>query len=89
MIDLNNFEIYDKASKNDSDRNIYRKIFKILCAGEIIMNNSVFNGMAMEIMEILFKINLDNIDPLLGNYYDLIMTIDKDNFVPFETNMTK
>ena len=55
-----------------------RKVFKLLAAVEIVINNNTFNDFTVEIMEVMIKIKLSNLDPMLDNFYNVIL-MDHDN----------
>ena len=55
-----------------------RKVFKLLDAAEIVINNNTFNDFTVEIMEVMLKIKLPNLDPMLDNFYNVIW-MDYDN----------
>ena len=55
-----------------------RKVFKLLDAAEIVINNNTFNDFTVEIMEVMLKIKLANLDPMLDNFYNVIW-MDYDN----------
>ena len=65
-------EYYSKRSKNDTIKNNYKKLFKILCSAEMITNNSTFNSFTVEIMQYIFKIKVANLDPMLDNLWNVI-----------------
>lgn len=83
--DLYTIEMNSSNTKNDTIKNNFKKIFKLLTAAEVIINNSTFQDMSVEIMECIFKIKLANIDPLLENIYNVI---NNDNLSMADMNLT-
>lgn len=83
--DLYTIEIKSKNTKNDLKKNNFKKIFKLLTAAEIIVNNNAFQDFSVEIMECLFKIKLASIDPLLDNIYNVI---NNDNLSMADMNLS-
>lgn len=85
IADLHTIEMNSKNTKNDKKKNNFKKIFKLLTAAEVIINNNTFQDMSVEIMECIFKIKLANIDPLLENIYNII---NNDNLAIADMNLT-
>ena len=82
----------DKKKNNNNNKkfnNIFKITFKILSVGEIILNNNTFNNMNIEIMEILFRIKLVNLDPLLDNFFNLANNCDIENIIAYDPNFNK
>ena len=73
-------ENLSENSKNDNIKGNMKKIFKLLCAAEMITNNSTFNDFTVEIMQYIFKIKTATMDPMLDNLWNVI-NIDTDNLV--------
>ena len=73
-------ENLSKNSKNNNVKGNMKKIFKLLCAAEMITNNSTFNDFTVEIMQYIFKIKIATMDPMLDNLWNVI-NVDIDNLV--------
>lgn len=78
-----------KRSNNKKFNNIFKITFKILSVGEIILNNNTFNNMNIEIMEVLFRIKLVNLDSLLDNFFNLATNCDIENIIAYDPNFNK
>ena len=78
-----------KRSNNKKLNNIFKITFKILSVGEIVLNNNTFNNMNIEVMEILFRIKLVNLDPLLENFFNLATNCDIENIIAYDPNFNK
>lgn len=85
IADLCTIELNSKNTKNDKKKNNFKKIFKLLTAAEVIINNNTFQDMSVEIMECIFKIKLANIDPLLENIYNIV---NNDNLAIADMNLS-
>ena len=71
-------EYKSRNIKNNNVKNNMRKVFKLLAAVEIVINNNTFNDFTVEIMEVMLKIKLSNLEPMLDNFYNVIW-MDHDN----------
>jgi hypothetical protein len=78
--DLITIENTARNNKNNNVKGNMKKIFKLLCAAEMITNNSTFNDFTVEIMQYIFKIKIATIDPMLDNLWNVI-NVDIENLV--------